>query len=313
MTARWPPARRQAGVAIGLGSVRTRVRVLGRGPVPDVPTVTFPGSGTGSGPESGSGTGALHPVRHRVVDVPGTARMLDRLLRHRLPRISRPPVVLTAPVSNSVAHRSAARAAVDILRPRAVLTVSTARTVARAAREDPSRPLLVGIGAHVTETVLLVDGTVTEAHRATPGAADLGTAPGAAALLVDSLVAAVATYGSRTGRRRRPPPWCAVSCRPAVGRRAPRWSTDPSLAQRGGIPLGAHPKGLGADTAGAGRRARRLDVTVRVVPAPHSAAVRGAAELLETARRHPSFTGGVGPPARDRPAGPTSPLRATSP
>lgn len=39
------------------------------------------------------------------------------------------------------------------------------------------------------------------------------------------------------------------------------------------------------------RLARRLDVAVKVAPAPDTAAVRGAAELLGSARRHPSSTG----------------------
>ncbi|MEU1619439.1 rod shape-determining protein [Streptomyces sp. NPDC005722] len=266
MSTPWLPASRRAGFAIDLGSTRTRVWAAGGGMVLDVPTVTFPGTGTGAA----GGPGTLHPVRRRVIDVPGTARMLDRLLRHRLPRLGRPLVVLTAPVLDGVAYRTAARAAVEVLRPRAVLTVPTARAVALAAREDPSRPLLVvDAGAHVSETVLLVDGLVTDAHRATLGTADLDGGPGAAARVVDSLVAMVATVLAED-----------------------RTAAAPDALAHGVLLAG----GGALRPEVVLRLSRRLDVPVKVVPAPHTAAVRGAAELLASARLHPSFTGNVRPP-----------------
>ncbi|CAM5652356.1 hypothetical protein STENM223S_08038 [Streptomyces tendae] len=41
----WPLCRRCGGVALDLGSARTRAWVAGRGMILDVPTVTFPGAG----------------------------------------------------------------------------------------------------------------------------------------------------------------------------------------------------------------------------------------------------------------------------
>ncbi|MGC3005493.1 hypothetical protein ACPF8X_45675, partial [Streptomyces sp. G35A] len=121
----WPLCRRCTGIALDMGSARTRAWLAGRGMVLDVPTVTFPGHG------------APHPIRRgAIVDTPGTARMLDRLLGPRLPRLGRPLVVVTAPVLDGLAFRTVARTAVQILRPRAVLTVPGARAVALAAGAD---------------------------------------------------------------------------------------------------------------------------------------------------------------------------------
>ncbi|MFE0631280.1 rod shape-determining protein [Streptomyces sp. NPDC058864] len=263
MSTPWRPARRRTGLAVDIGSTRTRVWALGRGMVLDVATVAFP--------DTASEPGTAHPVRrHRAIDVPGTARMLDRLLRDRLPRLGRPLVVLTAPVLDGVAYRTAARAAVEVLRPGAVLTVPTARAVALAAREDPVRPLLVvDVGAHVTETVLLVDGAVTDAHRAALGTADLDTEAGAAALVVDSLVAMVATVLEQD-----------------------RTAAAPAALAHGVLLAG----GGALRPEVVHRLARRLDVPVKVVPAPRTAAVRGAAELLGSALLHPSFTRDVRAP-----------------
>lgn len=46
-------------------------------------------------------------------------------------------VIVTTPVLDGVAYRTRARAAVEVLRPRSVLTVPSARSIALAAR--PSR------------------------------------------------------------------------------------------------------------------------------------------------------------------------------
>lgn len=135
MSAPWLQEARWTALAVDLGSARTRVWAPGGGMVLDVPTVTFPDAGRGRG----QGRGALHPVRRRAVDVAGTARTLGRMLRQGQPPLERPLVVLTAPVLDGVAYRAAARAAVEVLRPRAVLTVPTARAAAVAAREDLSR------------------------------------------------------------------------------------------------------------------------------------------------------------------------------
>lgn len=249
----WPLCRRCSGIALDLGSARTRAWIAGRGIVLDVPTVTFPG------------TGAIHPIqRGTIVDTPGTARMLERLLGHRLPRIGRPLVVVTAPVLDGLAFRTAARTAVEILRPRAVLTVPGARAVALAAGADHIRPLLVvDIGAHLTEVVLLVDGAVTDARRTALGTTDLadGTPPGDITAAVADMVTAMLrqdrTALTRTALRR-------------------------GVLLAGG---GALRPDITRDLPG------RLGCAVQQVPSPHTAAVRGAAGLLASAHHHPSVTG----------------------
>ncbi|WP_031035369.1 rod shape-determining protein [Streptomyces sp. NRRL F-5650] len=249
----WPLCRQCSGVALDMGSARTRAWVAGRGMILDVPTVTFPGAG------------AVYPIqRGSIVDTQGTARMLDRLLGHRLPRFARPVVVVTAPVLDGLAYRTEARTAVEVLRPRSVLTVPSARAVALAAGADLSRPLLVmDIGAHLTEVVLLVDGAVFDARRTALGTGDIDEA----------------TPPSRIGE--------ALA------------DMTTSMLRQDDTSLTLDALGRGPLLAGGGalrpeitcRLADRLHVPLRAVPAPHTAAVRGAARLLEAAHTHPSPTG----------------------
>jgi rod shape-determining protein MreB len=251
----WPLCRRCTGIALDMGSARTRAWIAGRGMVLDVPTVTFPGHG------------APHPIRRgAIVDTPGTARMLDRLLGPRLPRFGRPLVVVTAPVLDGLAFRTEARTAVEVLRPRAVLTVPGARAVALAAGADHTRPLLVvDIGAHLTEVVLLAGGAVTDARRAALGTGDLGdgTPPGRLTDTVVDMVTAMLRQ-DRTSLTR--------------------------AALRRGVLLaggGALRPDITRELPG------RLGCPVRPVPSPHTAAVRGAACLLAAAHHHPPVTGTV--------------------
>lgn len=90
----WPLCRRCCGIALDMGSARTRVWLAGKGTVVDVPTVTFPG------------TGAVYPVqRGTIIDTPGCSRMLQRLLGHRLPRFTRPMVHVAAAAVYGTVHR----------------------------------------------------------------------------------------------------------------------------------------------------------------------------------------------------------------
>ncbi|MEV3973011.1 rod shape-determining protein [Streptomyces sp. NPDC050698] len=246
----WPLCRRCYGIALDMGSARTRVWLAGKGTVIDVPTVTFPG------------TGAVHPVRRgTIVDTAGCSRMLERLLGHRLPRLTRPMIVVTTPVLDGVAYRARARAVVEVLRPRSVLTVPSARSIALAADEDMSRPVIVvDIGAHLTEVVLLCDGAVTDAHRTTVGTDDLDgtTGPGQLVEAVVSMLTAI--------------------------RRHDRTSLAAEALRRGVLLAGGG--ALHADLTH--RLTARLKAPVRIVPAPHTAAVRGAAGFLQSAHTHPS-------------------------
>ncbi|CAL9670125.1 Cell shape-determining protein MreB [Streptomyces sp. enrichment culture] len=253
----WPLCRRCCGLALDMGSARTRAWIAGRGTILDVPTMPSPGAG------------AVPPIqRGAIVDVPETSRMLERLLDHRLPRHTRPLVVVTAPVLDGPTYRERARAAVDVLHPRATLTVPTARAVALGANADLSRPLLVvDVGAHLTEVVLLVDGAVFDARGTALGTTDLA-GPGATAELGEAITTMIT-----------------------------------SMLRQDRSPLTADALSRGALLAGGG--ALRPDLTFRLngglhaplrpVPAPHTAAIRGAARVLQAAHAHPS-TGGTSPP-----------------
>ncbi|CAM5427219.1 rod shape-determining protein [Streptomyces canus] len=254
----WPWCRQCTGIALDLGSARTRAWMSGRRSILDVPTVTVPGDS------------AIHPVqRGTIVDTPGTARMLNRLLGHRLPRSGRPLLILATPVLGGITYRAEARTAVEVLRPRTVLTVPTARAVAVAADTDPTRPLLVlDIGAHLTEVTLLADGAVTDARHTALGTSDLGT-------------------GDLEGRT--PPAQLtdAVAAMVTAMLDQDRTSQTLDALQRGVLLAGGG--ALRPDIAD--HLSRRLRVPVRSVPAPHTAAVRGAARLLQAAHAHPATTG----------------------
>lgn len=241
----WPLCLRCRGLALDMGSARTRAWIADRPTILDVPTVTFPGAG------------GLYPIqRGAIVDVPGTARMLDRLLGSRLPRLGRPLVVITTPVLDGHAYRERARAAVQVLRPREVLTVPTAHAVALAADADLARPLLVvDIGAHLTEIVLLADGDVHDARRAALGTTDLA-GPDAAEVIIEA-VASMITAMLRQDR---------------TSLTADALSRGALLAGGGALrPELTH------------RLVGRLHSPLRPVPAPHTAAVRGAARFLHSA------------------------------
>ncbi|MFE7033143.1 hypothetical protein ACFU9Y_22765 [Streptomyces sp. NPDC057621] len=247
----WPWCRHCTGIALDLGSARTRAWTSGRRTILDVPTVTVPGSG------------ATYPVqRGTIVDTPGASRMLDRLLGHRLPRFGRPLLILTTPVLGGVAYRAQARTAVEVLRPRTVLTVPTARAVAMAVDADLTHPLLVvDIGAHLTEVTLLADGAVVDARHTALGTGDLdGNTP--PSLIADAIVAMVTTMLEQD-----------------------RTPETLDALQRGVLLAGGG--ALRPDITY--RLSGRLHAPARPVPAPHTAAVRGAAQLLRTAHAHPSL------------------------
>ncbi|MEV2250105.1 rod shape-determining protein [Streptomyces sp. NPDC050147] len=247
----WPWCPRCSGIALDLGSARTRAWTSNRRMVLDVPTMTF------------SGGGAVYPIRRgAIVDTPGTALMLDRLLGHRLPRFGRPLLILTAPVLGGVAYRAEARVAVEVLRPRTVLTVPTARAVATAVDADLARPLLVvDVGAHLTEVALLSGGDVIDARHAALGTSDED------GQITDCVVATVATMVAAMLEQDR-----TSRTREALRRGA--------LLAGGGALL----PDIGYGLAG------ELHAPVQPVPAPHTAAVRGAAKLLRAAHAHPSRT-----------------------
>jgi rod shape-determining protein MreB and related proteins len=242
------------GLAIDLGSARTRAWAPGRGLILDTPTVTFPG------------VGASYPVqRGTIVDADGTARMLDRLLGRRVTSFlgRRPVIVLTTPVRRGAEHRAAALTAVGVLRPRTVVTLDSAKAVALGAGGDLTAPLLiVDVGAHLIEAALLIDGVIADAHLVPVGISDLDDAT-TITDLAETVVQLVTTLLRDDA------------------------TTHAVDALRRGVLL-----------AGGGalrpeiihRLARRLHTPAHSVPAPHTAAVRGAAAALLAVHRHPTAT-----------------------
>jgi rod shape-determining protein MreB len=252
--------RGRPGIALDMGSARTRVWLPGRGGVVDVPTVTFPGRGAG------------HPVqRGVVVDVAGAARMLERLVGRRVSRLARPVIVHTAPVPVDEQARARLRAALAGLRPRRVVTLDSVAAVAMGSGADVSRPLLVvDVGAHLTEVALLVDGVVTDAGRTPLGTADLNCSavPG-------DLVDAVVSQATRMLRD-------------------DRGSQVVDALERG--PLVAGGGALRPEVVYG--LSQRLRAGVRTAPAPTGAALRGAVCALRSVVRHPAVVDVPGPARR---------------
>ncbi|MDX2600145.1 rod shape-determining protein [Streptomyces caniscabiei] len=258
----WPGCPLCWGLALDLGSARTRAWTSGRGGVVDVPSA--PRRDAEATHPAGPGTSVGPGTR---VGPPGSAGTLRQLLGPDLPRSTRPLIIVTAPVLDGLAHRTRARAAVDVLRPLGVLTVSSARSIAVAADADLAGPLLVvDIGAQFTEVVLLCEGAVADARRATLGIG-IGTgdpegtaAPGRIAEAVSSMLTAML--------------------------REDHTSLTVDALHRGVLLAGGgalHPE-IPRHLTGP------LPTPPKVVPSPHTAAVRGAATLLRSAHTHPAST-----------------------
>nr|WP_308312280.1 rod shape-determining protein [Streptomyces sp. ICN903] len=243
----WPVCRRCPGIAIDLGSARTRAWTQGRRSVIDAPTVTFPGRGL------------THPVqRGTIIDADGTGRLLERLLGGRTPRLARPVVAITTPVLSDRRHHTAAVEALGVLRPRTVLSVESVRAIALGVRADLSRPLLVvDVGAHITEVALLVDGVVSAARRTALGTSDLDTTPSRELVAQTAAMVTGMLHGSRV-------PYLvdALERGPLVGGGG---ALRPEVTYQLSV---------------------RLNTCVRPAPQPHIAALRGAAEALRSTRSH---------------------------
>jgi rod shape-determining protein MreB and related proteins len=245
--------RRSAGIAIDLGSARTRAWMPGHGLVIDVPTTT-----------STSGQGVSSPVRRgTVVDLPGAVRLLDHLFGRRAGLRTRSLVVLTTPVLYVDEHRVTTLAALEVLDARTVLTIDSVKAAAIGAGADLTRPLLVvDIGAHLTEVGLLLGGAVTQPRRLDLGTSDLGPATSVA-----DLVHWIVTTVTELLRDEDLGPQVV------------------DALERGPLLTG----GGALRPEITYRLARRLHVAVRSAPAPHLAAVRGAGLALLAAGRHPSL------------------------
>ncbi|WP_432087797.1 rod shape-determining protein [Streptomyces sp. bgisy095] len=164
------------GIALDIGSSRTRAWAPGAGVFADVP----------SGPV----------LRGRVTDPDSQLRLL-RSLTARAPGGDGDDtvVMLTHPVLAGPKEREAVKRVVDGLGAVRVFAVDSARAAAAHAAPPGDGPLLVvDLGAQLTEVTLVADGLVVDARLAEVGLDDLpesGSAPdsvaGTAADLVSDL------------------------------------------------------------------------------------------------------------------------------
>ena len=247
----WSASQRSSGVAIDLGSARTRAWLPDCGLIFDNPTIASSGVAGGSRP--------VH--RGVVVDTAAAARLLDRLLGHRAGLGPYSLAVLTTPVLCADQHSSLARAALEVLDARVVLTIDSVKAAALGAGADIAEPLLVlDIGAGLTELGLLADGGVIWAHRLDVGTSDLG-ATTTVAELVQSIVTVVTDLLRLD---------CAALVVDALDR-------GPLLTGGGALrPEITY------------RLAKRLGAPVCPAPAPQFAAVRGAGLAMVASHHHPS-------------------------
>lgn len=252
---------RPAGIAIDLGSARTRIWFPGRESVLELPS---------SGPD-----GAHRSVRRgRIVDPGVCAGMLRQLVADVPGMLSRAPVVfLVRPVLADQEHRAAVTEALSVFSPASVVLLDSARaaavgaaagrlgsatvTPAGRARDGAAAPswcerplLVVDFGADLLEVTLLADGRVADARQAELGLGDLGgpdTADRLARLAADLI--------------------------------QDMFRQDKHGAVLGALRRGPLAVGGGALCAGV-RLSERLGVPVRPAPAPATAAISGAAVAL---------------------------------
>ncbi|MFJ6014877.1 rod shape-determining protein [Streptomyces sp. NPDC092952] len=244
------------GLALDLGSSRTRVWVPGHGVLPDPDVHGAPGA---DGP-SGTGAGHGRPVRRgRIVDPDSCGRMLGRIADTALGADRTGTViVLSHPVLTGPRHRAAARELLAALGPSTVIALDSARAAAASAGPRDGGPLLVvDIGAGLTEATLLVDDRVRDARQAETGLGDLDPA-GPPTAVVHAVLEMVLDM----------------------------WQQD-----RHGAVLGALRKGPLLTGGGAARPditdriAARLGTPVRLADDPATAVVRGAGMVLSSVLR----------------------------
>ncbi|MEU7026006.1 rod shape-determining protein MreC [Streptomyces sp. SBR177] len=160
------PAGAVRGLAVDIGSSRTRVWAPGAGVLADVP----------SGPVT----------RGRVTDAVPHQRLLREVADAAFGEDRAGTVVMLChPVLAGPEERAAARRMVAELGPARVVSVHNARAAAAYAGPAGGGPLLVvDLGAALTEVTLLVDGRVQDARLAEIGLDDLPDGDGSTAPVV---------------------------------------------------------------------------------------------------------------------------------
>lgn len=240
------------GLAIDLGSSRTRAWIPGQGIVAD----------TGSDPAGEYGHGGRPVRRGRIVDTESCGRMLGRIADTALGADrSDTVIVLSHPVLAGSGHRAAARDILTSLGPSSIIVLDSARAAAACAGPQDGGPLLVvDIGAELTEATLLVDGRVRDARLAETGTSDLepGEAPTTVVRAVLDMVMGM-------------------------------WHQDRHGALLGALRRGLLLAGGGALRPDITHRiAVRLGAPVRLTDDPATTVVRGAGLILSTVLRHAS-------------------------
>jgi len=240
------------GLALDLGSSRTRAWIPGQGVVAD----------TGADPASDYGQGGRPVRRGRIVDTESCGRMLGRIADTALGADRGDTViVLSHPVLAGSGHRAAARDILTALGPSRVIVLDSARAAAAVAGPQGGGPLLVvDIGAELTEATLLVDGRVRDARLAETGTSDLE--PGE-------------------------PPTAVV--RAVLDMVMEMWRQDRHGALLGALRKGPLLAGGGALRPDITNRiALRLGAPVRLTDDPATTVVRGAGLILSSVLRHAS-------------------------
>ncbi|MFJ2788035.1 MULTISPECIES: rod shape-determining protein MreC [unclassified Streptomyces] len=238
------------GIALDIGSARTRAWAPGAGVFADVPSGPVRGGHT-TGPGS-----RLSLLRRLTATAPGDEGH-DTV------------VMLTHPVLAAPEERAAARRLVDALGPARVIAVDSARAAAAYAAPAGGGPLLViDLGARLTEVTLVVDGLVQDARLAEAGVDDLpvpgGTPTGTARSTADSVAGTAADMVSDL------------------------WRRDRTGAVRGALRRGVLVTGGGAlSLEVTGRLAHLLRARLRLANDPQTSVVRGAGLMLASALRHP--------------------------
>ncbi|MEU6933294.1 rod shape-determining protein [Streptomyces sp. NPDC046374] len=170
------------GLALDIGSSRTRVWAPGAGVVADVP----------SGPVR----------RGRVTDATPHQRLLREVADSAFGgAMDETVVMLCHPVLAGPAEREETRRMVAGLGAARVVSVNSARAAAAYAGPSGGGPLLVAdLGAELTEVTLLVDGMVQDARQAEVGLDDLTEAGGSADAVVSAAAEMVRDLWRRDSR-----------------------------------------------------------------------------------------------------------------
>jgi rod shape-determining protein MreB len=187
--------------------------------------------------------------------------MLERLLLVGADLAPEPElIVMTVPVLCPDADRHSALAAVEILRPRTVITVDSVKAAAIGAEADLVMSLLViDLGAHLTEAAVLDNGSVIDARRSPVGTVDLHTS-----ISIGTLIGTIRAMVTDL---------LGDACGPQVVDAIDR---GPLLAGGGAmVPVITY------------QLSKQLSCLVQPAPAAYTVALRGAAAIALAAIRHP--------------------------